>query len=98
MPSFKESFGRVYAEAMTQGMPVIYTRGQGFDGTFPDGTVGYGVKADDADEIESDVGKIIDHYREISRSCIDNCRIFNWNDISERLERLYRCSIAGNKE
>ena len=98
MPSFKESFGRVYAEAMTQGMPVIYTRGQGFDGTFPDGTVGYGVKADDADEIESDVGKIIDHYGEISRSCIDNCRIFNWNDISERLERLYRHSIAGNKE
>ena len=35
MPSIRESFGRVYAEAMTQGLPVIYTRGQGFDGLLP---------------------------------------------------------------
>ena len=95
MPSFSESFGRVYAEAKTQGMPVIYTRGQGFDGTFRDGSVGYSVKADDADEIERAVRSIAANYREISESCIDNCRIFNWKDISERLERLYLRSIAG---
>ncbi|MED4207262.1 glycosyltransferase family 4 protein, partial [Neobacillus mesonae] len=34
MPSIKESFGLVYAEAMSQGLPVIYTRGQGFDKHF----------------------------------------------------------------
>ena len=29
MPSIIETFGLVYAEAMSQGLPVIYTRGQG---------------------------------------------------------------------
>ena len=93
MPSFKETFGRVYAEAMTQGVPVIYTRGQGFDGTFEDGAVGYSVKADDVDEIISSIRKIIENYGAISANCIDQCRIFNWHDISERLERLYERAI-----
>ena len=38
-----ETFGMVYLEAMSQGVPVLYTRGQGFDGQFPDGQVGYPV-------------------------------------------------------
>ena len=93
MPSFSETFGRVYAEAMTQGMPVIYTRGQGFDGTFSEGTVGYSVKADDDDEIVSVVKKIMSNYSAISNNCVKNCNIFNWDDISERLERLYLKSV-----
>lgn len=40
MPSHKETFGLVYAEAMSQGLPIIYTKNQGFDGQFPDGYVG----------------------------------------------------------
>lgn len=89
MPSFKETFGRVYAEAMTQGVPVIYTRGQGFDGIFPEGTVGFRVKADDVDEIVDAVKKIMGNYAAVSQNCVEKCRIFNWKDISERLERLY---------
>lgn len=95
MPSYNETFGRVYAEAMTQGVPVIYTRGQGFDGTFSDGTVGYSVNADDVDEIVDVIDKIKDNYAAISRKCIENSRIFNWNDISERLETLYTKSLKG---
>ena len=37
MPSINETFGLVYAEAMSQGLPVIYTKGQGFDKQFNDG-------------------------------------------------------------
>lgn len=93
MPSFSETFGRVYAEAMTQGLPVIYTRGQGFDGTFPEGAVGYSVKADDTAEIAEAVKKITKNYAAISQRCIENCRIFNWVDIAERLEKLYEKSV-----
>lgn len=32
MPSFKETFGLVYAEALSRFIEVIYTKGQGFDG------------------------------------------------------------------
>ena len=32
LASFRETFGIVYAEALSQNLPVIYTREQGFDG------------------------------------------------------------------
>lgn len=31
MVSFRENFGLVYAEALSQGRPVVYSKGQGFD-------------------------------------------------------------------
>ena len=43
MTSLGESFGLTYAEAMSQGVPVIYSKGQGFDGQFKEGVVGYHV-------------------------------------------------------
>jgi len=43
MPSITETFGLVYAEALSQGLPVLYTRGQGFDRQFEEGEVGYAV-------------------------------------------------------
>ncbi len=97
MPSFKETFGRVYAEAMTQGVPVIYSRGQGFDGTFPGGTVGFDVRADNIDEITEAVERIIRDYARISANCVQLCKIFNWNDISERLEKLYERALYKNE-
>ena len=46
MPSRYETFGLVYGEAMSQGLPIIYSKGQGVDGYFKEGTVGYGVVSD----------------------------------------------------
>jgi L-malate glycosyltransferase len=43
MPSQLETFGLVYVEALSQGLPVLYTKTQGFDGNYPEGTVGYGL-------------------------------------------------------
>ena len=42
MPSIFETFGLVYLEALSQNLPVVYTKGQGIDGMF-DNTVGIGV-------------------------------------------------------
>jgi glycosyltransferase involved in cell wall biosynthesis len=84
MPSIHETFGRVYAEAMTQGLPVIYSKGQGFDGIFEDGCVGYSVPSKDADYIAQRVLAIMDVYSNISRRCIELCDMFDWNNIAER--------------
>ena len=47
MPSKHETFGLTYIEAMTQGLPVIYSKGEGISGLFPEGYIGYGVDNND---------------------------------------------------
>ena len=96
MPSFAESFGRVYAEAMTQGVPVIYTRNQGFDGFFADGEVGYSIDAHNPETIADAVINTIRNYKEISQNCVKNCRVFNWSTIAKNLEKMYAEAIARN--
>lgn len=48
MPSHRESFGMVYAEALLAGTPCLYSKGRAIDGLFPDGTVTLGVDPADA--------------------------------------------------
>lgn len=90
MPSYAESFGRVYVEAMSQGVPVIYTRGQGFDGLFPEGKVGYSVNPDDVSEISSAIERIISRYEQISEQCIAECGRFDWKKIAFQLDTFYK--------
>lgn len=94
MPSFTESFGRVYLEAMSQGLPVIYTRGQGFDGNFPDGEVGYSVKADDVHEIVLAIEQILFQYEQISERCVAACGRFDWKEIAKQLDAFYQRVVA----
>lgn len=43
MISISETFGLVYLEALSQGLPVVFTANQGFDGLIPDLNVGCAV-------------------------------------------------------
>lgn len=98
MPSITESFGRVYAEAMTQGLPVVYTKGQGFDGIFEDGSVGYAVPSKDAEYIAECIIKIIEDYNDISSRCINNSSKFDWSLISKKLNNFYLDSLNRREE
>ena len=92
MPSITETFGLVYAEAISQGLPVIYTRGQGFDKQFEEGIVGYSVDSSDVNEMTERLIDIITNYDDISRNCIELSSTFNWTKISERYKEIYlRC-------
>ena len=93
MPSHNESFGLVYAEAMSQGLPVIYTRGQGFDGQFPEGEVGYSVSDIAPEEIAEKIGLIIERYQKVSKSCIEKANKFDWNLICETYSSIYETVI-----
>ncbi|RKD23105.1 hypothetical protein BEP19_12840 [Ammoniphilus oxalaticus] len=94
MPSIHESFGRVYAEAMTQGLPVIYTKGQGFDGIFSDGEVGYAVPSGDAEYISQCIERITTKYEQISKNCIDRSQKFDWKRISKDIDEFYKKVIS----
>lgn len=84
MPSITESFGLVYAEALTQGMPIIYTKGQGFDRQFEDKTVGVAVRSDSVDDLVNAVEYIVNNYNRLSKAAYEKSRVFSWPAIAER--------------
>lgn len=94
MPSFTETFGLVYVESMTQGLPVIYSKGQGFDGQFPEGQVGFAVQADHPDEIANAVVKILQDYTNISNRCIQGSKRFNWDAVCDQYFKMYKSVIC----
>lgn len=88
MISFHETFGLVYVEAMSQGLPVLYTKGQGIDGVFPD-EVGERVNPYDKNDISNALQKLLlnpDKYRPLSQSEL-SC--FDWNKIAHRYMEVY---------
>lgn len=93
MPSIHETFGLVYAEAMSQGLPVIYTRGQGFDGQFKDGDIGFSVNHNDANEIAERIKDILNDYQTISENCIKQLEKYSWENINNKYIKLYSFSV-----
>ena len=89
MPSHKDTFGLVYAEAMSQGTPVLYTRGQGFDEQFPDGQIGFAVSDTDPIELADRIVKITENYPLLSAACILGTYKFNWKHIAGQYEAIY---------
>lgn len=90
MPSYTESFGLVYAEAMSQGLPVIYSKGQGFDNQFQEGVVGYHVSAYDPEDVADGLRRIVDTFSEIQKNVVQASKIFNWKNITKQYDSVYR--------
>jgi glycosyltransferase involved in cell wall biosynthesis len=90
LPSVRETFGRVYAEALTQGIPVVYSKGQGFDGYYEQGEVGYAVDNGDIRDMADKLQDIIDNYdrfkKRVNYAAID---IFNWDNIVDQYCDIY---------
>lgn len=90
MPSKYETFGLVYAEALSQGLPIIYTKGQGFDKQIPEGEVGYGIKYNDINEITEKVIEIYTNYNKYSEKTKKYINKFNWEYIAEIYKEIYK--------
>ncbi|MFI8577869.1 glycosyltransferase family 4 protein [Rossellomorea aquimaris] len=89
MPSFKETFGLVYIEAMSQGLPLIYTKRQGIDGFFKEGVVGYSVEPENIVEIVESVKLIISDYSRVTKECISKSKEFTWEKITSEYKSIY---------
>ena len=90
MPSYKETFGLVYIEAMTQGLPVIYSKGQGIDGYFHEGDIGFHVTPENTKEIVTTVEKILYNYKNFSNNCLQKVDTFSWAKITDNYISLYK--------
>ncbi|WP_111931011.1 glycosyltransferase family 4 protein [Clostridium tertium] len=89
MPSKYETFGLVYPEAMSRGLPIVYTKGQGFDKYFEDGEVGYPIIYDSVNEGVGAVIDIIENYNFISNNAKNNSQRFSWDIISNDYKNIY---------
>lgn len=89
LPSITETFGLVYPEAMSQGLPVIYTKGQGFDGQFEEGEVGYGVDCFNEKDIADKILKVRCYYNDLSKNSIINVVKFSWDRIVKNYTDIY---------
>lgn len=90
VPSTAETFGMVYLEAMSRGLPVLYTRGQGFDGQFPEGSVGFAVDPGDVADMADKAEACLHDYEAMSRRCIEGARALAWPRIAGRMQAIYR--------
>jgi glycosyltransferase involved in cell wall biosynthesis len=90
MPSKTETFGLVYVEAMSQGLPCLYSTGQGIDGYFTNGEIGYSINPDDIETSIKSINLILHNYTTISKNCINESKLFNWDAISEKFITLYK--------
>lgn len=94
MLSHRETFGTVYIEALSQGLPVIFTRGQGIDGYFEEGSVGYSCNPTDVKSAADSIIRIMNQYSIISRQCIQQSDRFKWERVAEQYHEVI-CNMRG---
>lgn len=90
MPSYTETFGLVYIEALSQGVPVIFTKGQGIDGYFEEGQVGYSMSPTEINRAVENILKIKDQIEELSENATNEAQQFSWDIISDKYFSLYK--------
>lgn len=96
--SYPETFGLVYPEAMSQGLPVIYTKHEGFDSFFDNHTVGVSVDKTDQLGFNKAVDYIIKHYDRLSHNALSGIEPFNWNKIVALYSTMYESILRTKKE
>ena len=88
MASIHETFGLVYVEALSQNLPVVYTKGQGIDGLF-DSSVGEGVDPLSVESIKDAIRRILTNPQSYSNASVDFSD-FDWTNIAKRYIDLYQ--------
>lgn len=87
--STSETFGLVYAESLSQGLPVVYTRNEGFDGQFEEGYIGYSALSSDVSSIAEAIRRAVENYEELRIRAVPAAERFNWADICGRYKDTY---------
>ena len=95
MPSFRETFGLTYVEALSQGLPIVHSRGQGVDGYFSKNTVSSAVDPNDPESIAQGVLNVAKRLPGVRDACRDAAQNFNWKKLGDTYRDIYY-SITGD--
>ncbi|KYD19793.1 glycosyltransferase family 4 protein [Caldibacillus debilis] len=93
LPSIHETFGISYVEAMSRGVPVIYSKNEGIYGFFEEGQVGFSVNPLSVKDIISAIKSIEKNYHYLSTECINQSKNFSWDKIAKIYKQVYQRSI-----
>ncbi|MBU6087730.1 glycosyltransferase [Mammaliicoccus sciuri] len=99
MPSINETFGLVFIEALSQNLPIIYTKNEGIDGYFKNKFFGERAIPKSIESISNsimDTYKNYDQYQENleNKEFLDN---FKWQEISSKYNLIYKQTINLDK-
>lgn len=83
MPSLTETFGLVYVEALSQGLPILYTEGEGVDGFF---SSSYGERCNpkNVQDISEKLERMLIHYEDYSIDEIYLRENFDWAIVADK--------------
>lgn len=93
VPSVAETFGMVYLEAMSRGVPVLYTAGQGFDGQFPEGEVGFSVPSGRPRTQAARLEALLEDYAARSARCIEGAGRYIWPLVTKKWLAVYQSAL-----
>jgi len=88
MPSKRETFGLVYLEALTQGLPIIYVKNEGIDGFYEN--VGETVDPDNIESICKGIMKIENNYEKYNFDLSTILINHNWVLIACKYQQIYQ--------
>lgn len=89
MPSLHETFGLVYVEALTQGLALLYTKGEGIDGLFEE-KVGEVVTPTDVNGIAEALRLLLSQPEQYQRP--ETFARFDWKEIAKKYQTIYDTS------
>lgn len=92
MPSRFETFGLVYIEAISQGIPVVFTARQAIDGLY-DPAIGEAVRWNDVNDIAGGIEKIYRNYDKYAFNAYDIVKNHRWDDIAHKYDNIYTSVI-----
>lgn len=88
MPSLTETFGLVYVEALSQGLSVLYTKGEGIDGLFEE-PIGEAVTPTSSDSIQNALKDLLTHPEKYQTVSKERFADFDWNSIAQEYQVIY---------
>lgn len=91
MPSFHETFGLVYIEAMLQGLPIMYRQGEGIDG-FYSGKIGEVVTKANVGDIQNSLKALFENYNDYEINIPEIARNHDWRMIAHKYKEIYLTS------
>ncbi len=88
MPSKHETFGLVYLEALSQSIPIIYTKNEGVDKCFRE-KVGEPIEFNSIDQLKDAILIIYDNYDFYQKNLPEEINSFKWPLIAKKYIKLY---------